>query len=284
MAVGMPADADWKILHATARRHSWRGEGWLSVKCFCGGRAQYSVGRGHYAVDDGCYLILNHGREYSIEIDSPSSIESFCIFFQPDFAADALSGCLLNDRALIDRSADGTAPVQFFEKTYPHDRLVSPWLQRLKHSHRNAERGFIEEQLHFAFGGLLRAHRAALRQADALQSVRAATRHELYRRVGRARDFANAMFAERLTLRDLAEAAALSPNHLLRTFAQVYRQTPHQFLTARRLDEAARLLVRTELPVTEVCLAVGFESLGSFSSLFKRHFGSSPAQYRNLKR
>ena len=94
----------------------------------------------------------------------------------------------------------------------------------------------------------------------------------------------HALFAEPVTLREMAGAACMSPNHLLRTFRQAFGETPHQFLTTRRLEEARRLLADRELPVTEICLAVGFESLGSFSTLFRKRFGVSPSEYRRAKK
>jgi AraC family transcriptional regulator len=274
---------DWHILHAKARRHSWAGEGWLSIKSFPSGRAHYSVGAGHHALDDRSYLLLNHGRHYTIEIESPTPVESFCIFFNPAFSADAFRNALQTPDQLLEH-ADSSEPVEFFEKKYPHDGILSPLLSKLRNTHRILPPGELEESMHLLLAALLRVHHLALRQADELQNVRIGTRRELYRRAARARDFTEAMFSERISLADIAKAAALSPNHLLRVFPQIYHQTPHQFLTSRRLDEAARLLVNTESSVTDICLAVGFESLGSFSSLFRRRFGISPSEYRLAKR
>jgi len=63
-------------------------------------------------------------------------------------------------------------------------------------------------------------------------------------------------------------------------FVRAFGETPHDFLTRRRIDRAKQLLARDECPVTEVCLAVGYESLGSFSSLFRSVVGRSPSEYR----
>jgi AraC-like DNA-binding protein len=284
MAGPFATRADWLILHASARRHAWKGEGWLSVKSFSGGRAFYSVGAGHHAVSDDSYLILNHGRSYAIEIDSQTPIESFCVFFSPTFAGDALRTARKTVQPLLDTETDDSGGVEFYEKNYSHDNAVTPVLKKLKRMHRHCEALELEEQMHQLIGTLLRTHGEAIREADRLSSVRATTRRELYRRAARARDFADALFVEPLTLKQIASAASLSPNHLLRVFSQVYRQTPHEFLTARRIDEAKRLLTRTELSITEICFAVGFQSLGSFSSLFQRRIGLSPSQFRALKR
>jgi AraC-like DNA-binding protein len=92
------------------------------------------------------------------------------------------------------------------------------------------------------------------------------------------------MFAEPVTLSEVAGIACLSPNHLLRSFRKIFGTSPHQLLTERRLEEAKRLLMTTDLSVTEICLASGFESLGSFSSLFRKRCGFAPSQYRQAKR
>ena len=86
--------------------------------------------------------------------------------------------------------------------------------------------------------------------------------------------------AEPLDLDVLARAAHFSRHHFLREFRREFGLTPHQYLTQRRLEIAKHLLASTDLSVTEVCLEVGFSSLGSFSTLFRRHVGRSPADYR----
>ncbi len=83
-----------------------------------------------------------------------------------------------------------------------------------------------------------------------------------------------------ITIEDLSREVALSPYYLIRAFRRVYKQTPHQYLMAQRIAKAKELLRTTELPVTEICMTVGFESLGSFSTLFRNVVGISPSAYR----
>jgi AraC-like DNA-binding protein len=85
-----------------------------------------------------------------------------------------------------------------------------------------------------------------------------------------------------LDLEQLSQQAGYSRYHFLRLFQQRFRQTPHQYLVHRRIEKAKRLLAGSNsvISVTEVCFAVGFQSLGSFSSLFCRHVGQSPLAYR----
>jgi len=83
-----------------------------------------------------------------------------------------------------------------------------------------------------------------------------------------------------ITIDDVSREVALSPFHLIRTFRLIYKQTPHQYLVERRIAEAKDLLRNTDLSITEICMAVGYESLGSFSTLFRKVAGLSPSAYR----
>jgi AraC-like DNA-binding protein len=107
---------------------------------------------------------------------------------------------------------------------------------------------------------------------------------ELFRRLCRSRDYLAAGLDQPLRLSDAARQACLSPYHYHRLFARTFGETPHQFLTRLRIDRAKRLLVHDQLPVTAVCLAVGYESLGSFSSLFRTTVGYSPSQFQRCLR
>ena len=102
----------------------------------------------------------------------------------------------------------------------------------------------------------------------------------LARHLLRARDLADARYAEPLTVADMARAAGLSPSHFSREFKRVFGESPHQYLLTRRLERAAALLRVTDWSVADVCFAVGHGSVGSFTTSFTRIFGCSPAAYR----
>jgi AraC-like DNA-binding protein len=108
---------------------------------------------------------------------------------------------------------------------------------------------------------------------------------ELFRRLCRSRDYLAAGLNQPLRLADAAREACLSPYHYHRLFARTFGETPHDFLTRLRIDRAKRMLARERLSVTEVCFAVGYESLGSFSARFRRLVGYAPSEYqRSLSR
>lgn len=96
----------------------------------------------------------------------------------------------------------------------------------------------------------------------------------------RARDLIDREYAEPLDLETIARAAGLSRWHFHRLFSATYGSTPAAYLSARRVERAQDLLRATNLTVTEVCHAVGFSSLGSFSSRFKELTGETPRGYQ----
>jgi transcriptional regulator GlxA family with amidase domain len=99
-------------------------------------------------------------------------------------------------------------------------------------------------------------------------------------RLRRARDMMDRDYAEPLDVPALARAAYMSPGHFSRSFRAAYGETPYSYLMTRRIERAKVLLRRGDLSVTDVCVAVGCTSLGSFSSRFTELVGESPSAYR----
>jgi AraC-like DNA-binding protein len=96
----------------------------------------------------------------------------------------------------------------------------------------------------------------------------------------RARDLADARYVEPLDVDDLARAAGLSRAHFSRQFRRAFGESPHGYLLTRRLERAASLLRYTDRSVADICMSVGLQSVGSFTSSFTRHFGKTPTEYR----
>lgn len=87
-------------------------------------------------------------------------------------------------------------------------------------------------------------------------------------------------YATPITIEQLSREVALSPYYLIRLFRRIYQQTPHQYLIQVRIARAKELLSSSDLSITEICADVGFESLGSFSTLFRKTVGISPSAFR----
>lgn len=103
-------------------------------------------------------------------------------------------------------------------------------------------------------------------------------------RLCRARDLLLEQRESPLRLTEIAREVDISPFHLIRLFEAVFGLTPHQFRIASRLELARHLLAAGQHSVTEVCMEVGFSSVGSFSSLFARRLGETPSSYQRRVR
>jgi AraC-like DNA-binding protein len=109
-------------------------------------------------------------------------------------------------------------------------------------------------------------------------------RRDVLRRLEEARDWLAAHFDEPVSLQQAARVACCSPYHFHRQFVALFGETPQDFVSRLRLAEAKKLLVTTSMPVGEVCLNVGYQSLGTFSTQFRKNEGTSPKQYRYIAR
>ena len=110
------------------------------------------------------------------------------------------------------------------------------------------------------------------------------TAPEVLERLDRARKFIDLCYDLPLNLDEISRHACFSRYHFLRLFRQAFNKTPHQYLVARRIERAKELLSANDLRVTDVCFEVGFQSLGSFSSLFHKSVGHPPITYREKSR
>ncbi len=103
---------------------------------------------------------------------------------------------------------------------------------------------------------------------------------ESNRRMLRARDAMDRNYTEPLDVHALARIAHVSEAHFIRTFRATFGETPHRYLQRRRVERAMAMLRQTERSVTDICMAVGFTSLGTFSRTFRTIVGESPREYR----
>src|SRR5712692_8540757 len=103
---------------------------------------------------------------------------------------------------------------------------------------------------------------------------------DIHQRLCRARTFIDECYDLPLDLQEISKQACLSRYHFLRLFRNAFETTPHQYLIHRRIEKAKELLRSRQLSVTDVCFEVGFQSLGSFSTLFHRCVGNTPVDYR----
>src|ERR1700712_5733552 len=101
----------------------------------------------------------------------------------------------------------------------------------------------------------------------------------LYKRIVCAKLYIDKNFANKIDLDNIADEAFFSKYHFIRLFSLIYKKTPHQYLSFVRIENAKELLA-TNMLAANVCYAIGFESISTFTGLFKRKVGQTPAAYQ----
>ncbi|HQY51016.1 MAG TPA: AraC family transcriptional regulator [Ignavibacteria bacterium] len=257
----------------------------LTVKCSMKGLEKFHTSESSYGVSPASFLILNEGQQCESSIINES--ESFSIYFEPRFANSVLKSLITPSDKMLNHSFKPVSqPVHFFEKLYPHNNFLSPVIMKMRLASKVSydDENWLKERYLEMLDGLLKVHKDLYKEIEKLPPVKLSTKTELYRRVSIAKEYIDLEFTNDLTLDKISKKACLSQFHFLRIFKSVYKQTPHQYLTKKRIDKAIDLLRKSDMSVTEICFEIGFESVGSFSWLFKNKFGLSPETFKESYR
>ena len=267
------------ILQAKSDQFHWEGVGQLSIKTFTNGTAFYKTNRGYFGVGEGRYLLVNDGP-YTITIEEEQPVESFCIFFKSGFAEDVHRTLTASTDNLVSDPYKQNRAVELFERTYATTPSLSKLLHKTKALYSHVDGTCYEEQFHFLMENLLISHFHHLKETESILAVKRSTREEIYRRICIAHEYIRAYFHHSLTIEDLAKVACLSPNHLIRTYSQLYGKTPHRHISEFRIEKAKTLLKNPGLSMTDIAFELGFQNPASFTRMFNQFVGIPPTHFR----
>lgn len=269
------------IIHQSATQYDWKGESFLSIKSFYNGKAHYRVGHRAYGVGDENFLLLNECTKYHLTIDHASPIESFCVFFDADYVIRVINEFHTNHDKLLDGQARRVGGLTIIERNYSHAGMVSKWLNwGRKNSMNDRTKLEIEEFYHGILSALIIEQAKLPTEFDQLKYTKSSTRKEIYTRVYFAKDYMDANFNSELRLSEIASVSMMSPNHFLRNFREIFGCSPSQYLSRKRLEEAYKRIVGTELPIKKIAHYVGYSSVNNFNTCFKKKFGHPPGYFR----
>lgn len=279
---GAQLGIDNVVLNARAKQHRVDGYvGPLSIKTVLTGQVAWVVDGRELVVDRSSFLILSAGERYSMNIDADRPVETCCVFFAPGFV----------ERVALDRTSPLKEALDVPDRATP----VLPYLSAL-HSDRDramvrrvhtlaprckdalTPSGFEEDFLLLA-GALLEFYGQIREEESRIPATRESTRQELYRRLLIGREYLHSHGWGAVSLADVARKACLSPFHFHRGFTQAFQQTPHEYLTGLRLEQARRMMAGGAT-VLEACVTVGFSSASAFSRLFRARYGVAPSAVR----
>jgi len=221
------------------------------------------------------FYFLNAGDKLEINFRNSVRLETLLIQFSDQFISDWLNykqspviGLLENAAAKNnDNWAIPNIPFEYNEGVLSH-------LNMLRTPRQSEDEDAILFELLESFWILKEGSKQDLARISA---KRKSTREELYRRLLMAKDFIDDNFKASPTIDMIAAEACLDKFHFLKLFKSRYGTTPHQYLVKLKLEHARTLLSTGKYSVSEACLLSGFESLGSFTNLFKKTFGLLPS-------
>lgn len=253
----------------------------LSIKLALGGSVSYLVDGKRKTINDTTFLIVNNSQQVKTIVESEKEVESFSIFFQPEFINNIFTSLKNDETNLLDEWKSQNENVTFYDRVYNFDNeLISKIMSVRGRVNKNEiTKGWLEEQLYFITHSMIKTNRSLKKEISKISAVKNSTKEELYRRLHIAKDFIDSSFSEKINIPLIANEAMLSPYHFLRLFKSFFGITPHQYITNKRMHKAKELALSGEFSVTEISEAIGFESLAAFSLLFKKHFKYSPSEF-----
>lgn len=269
------------IIHQQAQKYQWSGECFLSIKSFYNGQADYQVKQREYRVDQTNFLILNECTKYRLTIDSSAKTESFCVFFSPEFVSEVISELNSSDEQILDFNLKQQTGIKLFEKNYFHQGLVSKLLKNGKTKSKLGMSDIEKDEFYYQLlNAIIQQNTKTLQNANRLTSKKKSTRKEIYQRILFVKDFIDSNYSDNLRLKDLAAIGLLSENHLLRNFNQIFKITPFQYISQKRIQEAKRQVLESDKPIKDIASDLGYSSLSNFSNYFKTIVGHSPSALR----
>jgi AraC family transcriptional regulator len=244
------------------------------ILCMLSGHGEYGVNGKKESLDRHSFLVINHGSRLSMCFREKDA-QPLMLFFRTSLITAAAG----NDPSLPAQSLD----LSWLERIHPQsealrDRLE--WLANLD----NCCSSFCALKADSLISGILEQlnHQAMLanRLSTRLAVARRSTRIDLYKRLSMTREWITDNYAAPITLNDMGKKAALNEQHFLRMFRECFGLTPHRFLVQTRLQAARKMLLESGEKVSVICRSAGFESLSSFSGLFRQQFGRTPTTFR----
>jgi AraC family transcriptional regulator len=230
------------------------------------------------------FYFLNKGDELEICFPRKQITETLLVLFDEELVREAAYASSHTCAHLLEYPYE-EASFNFEVPSIPFlsDSVLAATLDRFRYGRRQRSfdapsrsfdaPSFVRELL----GSLLRTCRASTSDMDRIKSKKSATRAELFKRLTIARSFMEDNALCPVTIDQIAKEACLNRFYFIELFRTVYGDTPHQYLRRIQLENAYSLLKTGHYSVGSVCHMVGFQSMGSFSNLFKRHYGCLPS-------
>lgn len=280
-ADGVPSFADHSLFVTEAYSRLQYPEHFtgLGMIAILKGKANFVINHSRVTIDENSFLVVNRGSTLSFKLQANTRL---CLLYFNTLLSDILSTDIFKKKVSIPTFETASDFSLLEHVHYQNASLKSHFTLLLDLGDSCASFHALKADMliRSMLDDLMAENYEAMRASAKLQVVKKATRVDLFKRLQLARKWMEQHYSARVNLRQAADIAMLNQEHFLRMFKHAYQQTPHQYLTQLRLERAKLLLRHTSEPVSSVSQQVGFESLSSFSGLFKQRVGSTPGEFR----
>lgn len=275
---------EWpNVIINTQTRQEYRTDikGTLSIFSNIKGQAHITADNTTQHLGEETYFISNEEQLYGIDI--AQSVETFNIHFSTAMLQNLVPAIVGKYERLLD-GYNKTTTIEFANKAYWKDEYFRRTVQQLKNTSESGElNDIMTEEILSALLEHIYVQQSDIRKnIEQLDAYKHSTKEEVAKRLSIAVDYIHAHYYSSVTLDELALVACMSKFHFLRTFKQVYKLTPYQYIMSVRLDRAKQLLQTTQMPVSNIAAMVGYDDVSVFSRGFKRYYNYQPIAYRKL--
>ena len=241
----------------------------------------YKVNENAMFVNDKFFYFLNAGTELEIRFKHQAKLETLLILFSYKLIQDvAYYQDSAAEKLLENYSGSNSLDLYIPQTPYEYTDAITHYVEKIKTITNMEDQEILLAGL---LDNIWLSKGETKKSIEKLSSKRRTTREELCKRLLNAKLFMQDNFNSPLSIDSIAKEACLNKFHFLKSFKQYYGLSPHQYLVKMKLKYAFTLLKTGKFSVLEVCHQTGFESQGTFTNLFKRHYGLLPSRLSNVE-
>jgi AraC-like DNA-binding protein len=282
-----------KIIYSQLR--NWERQNiqtrFLSIKYVLAGTESYSINRSDHNVNSGQYLLINAGQSYHGYFKSDEPVRGMCFYLDHRIISDVYKNQTLGHGSLLDDPGGTIAAdssIDIYEDVYnAKDNPLGTYLASLGDTLATSQKPLLmdENEVYYSLANkLLETQHVIHNKISLIRAERYATRKELYRRIHLGKQMIDAYYHQNIEIEDIAEQATLSQFHFFRTFKQVFKISPYQYLIRLRLKNALLQLEQGRHSITEIAYTNGFADIHSFSKSFKKVYRYAPTKYLHFNK
>ncbi|MDC8005403.1 AraC family transcriptional regulator [Aureisphaera galaxeae] len=251
----------------------------FSIKYVIKGEERYALGGVPFAINENQYLLVNDKQEVE---NRGANAQALSIFLDRSVINNIVDNLNLSENYLLEHPfSERHTHINFFEALYSQNDILGKYLHAFYLQSVNQQHFDINEEIFYGIGlNLVTSQLKVAKQMSHINSIKYATRCELFKRVMVARDYIEDHLEDGFSLDVLAEVSHLSKFHLIRVFKAVYQTTPYNYYLNAKVRRSILLLKNQELSLTEIATLSGFNDIYAFSKRFKATLGVAPLEYR----